>query len=286
MSIIDQMLTKYEINSNEDMRNAMREIYQEIALLGIYSGGFFEKAVFYGGTCLRIFHNLPRFSEDLDFSLLQRDENFDIEKYFKCIINEFEAFGISATIRKKDKKDKISSIETAILNVLANNFQKTIKIKIEVDKNPPLNFVAEPKTLLMPKSFNVSAMTLPNLYASKLHAVLFRSWKTRVKGRDWFDFEWYVKNNIPLNLEHLQHRIRHFGNLSQEYIAENDIKDLLLKKIDEIDLAQAINDVKIFTKHHEELTIWSKDYFKFLVSKICYQQKQDFSHHTPKHRRR
>ena len=282
MSIIKQMLAKYNIISNEDMRNAMREIFQEITLLGLYDSGFFEKATFYGGTCLRIFHNLPRFSEDLDFSLLQKEHNFNIEKYFQGIVNEFEAFGISTKIRKKDKS---GSVETAFLDVAHNKLQKTIKIKIEVDKNPPLHFDTETKTLLMPKSFNIKTMTLPNLYASKLHAVLFRNWKTRVKGRDWFDFEWYVKNSVQLNLEHLCHRIKHFGNISKEYITKKDIQEMLLARINEIDLEQALNDVRIFTKQPKELSMWSKDYFTFLVSKMCYQQEQILTQ-KPKIRKR
>lgn len=285
MSIVKQMLTKYSIISNEDMRNAMREIFQEITLLGLYGGGFFEKATFYGGTCLRIFHNLPRFSEDLDFSLLQMDNNFDIEKYFQSIINEFEAFSIPAKIRKKNKQDRTSSVETAFLDIVTSNLAKVIKIKIEVDKNPPLHFDTETKTLLMPKSFNIKTMTLPNLYASKIHAVLFRNWKMRVKGRDWFDFEWYVKNNVQLNLKHLCHRIKHFGNISKEHITKEYIQELLFAKIDEIDFKQAISDVSIFTKNPEELKIWSNDYFKFLVSKMCYQQEQILQQ-KPKIRRR
>lgn len=289
MSVIEQMLSQYEIVSKEDMHNAMREILQEITLLGLYSGGFFEKATFYGGTCLRIFHNLPRFSEDLDFSLLAKDDNFNIQKYFQCIISEFEALGIQATIRKKEKRDENSSVETAFLDSDISQFQrikeiKAIKIKIEVDKNPPLHFLTETKTLLMPKSFNIKTMSLPNLYASKMHALLFRGWKNRVKGRDWFDFEWYVKHNVQLNLEHLCHRINHFGNVpNKNIITQDDLQKLLLKKIDEIDLQQAIDDIKTFIKNPESLEIWSKDYFKFLVSKMCYQQNLL---HKPKIRKR
>lgn len=279
MNIVEQMLSKYDIISKEDIRNAMRETFQEIALLGLYSGGFFEKATFYGGTCLRIFYNLPRFSEDLDFSLLQKNENFNIENYFRHIIDEFEALGIQITT-KKIKKNENSEVDTAFLNIDMNQFKntqniKSIKIKMDVDKNPPLHFQTEAKTLLMPKSFNIQTMTLPNLYASKMHAFLFRGWKERVKGRDWFDFEWYVKNNVPLNLEHLYYRMKHCGNISSEYITQDEVKELILARIESLDIQRAIDDIRMFIKNPKELEIWDKDYFKFLASKISYQNDDD-----------
>ena len=282
MGIIEQMLTKYFISCKEDVYNAMREVCQQIALFGLCRGNFFEKATFYGGTCLRIFYDLPRFSEDMDFSLLQKDENFNIERYFKDIVDEFEALGIETSIRKKEKKDKNNDIELAFLTIDTNQFKianaygnmAAIKIKIEADKNPPLYFQTEAKTLLMPKSFNVRTMTLPNLYASKIHAFLFRAWKERVKGRDWFDFEWYVKNNVSLNLEHLFHRIRHFGNLQQNHLTKENLQELLLARILELDIQKAIDDIKNYIKNPEELKIWDKDYFKFLVSNISYQQDE------------
>ena len=286
MNIIEQMLKKYEIHSKEDIYNALREIFQEITLLGLYNGGFFEKATFYGGTCLRIFYGLPRFSEDLDCSLLQKDENFNIEKYFGHIVDEFEALGIKVNIAKKIKQN--STVESAFLkndtkiydlSVDAKNFynakeNSVIKIKIEADTNPPLHFETETKMLLLPKSFSITTMTLPNLYAGKIHALLFRDWKMRVKGRDWFDFEWYVKNNVPLNLKHLYYRIKDSGNTTKEYITQNDLQELLLAKIDEVNFEWAIDDAIKFVKNPSELEVWNKDYFRFLVSKIHYQQKR------------
>jgi len=192
MSIIKQMLDGYDITSENDIVNALKEIFQEITLLGLFRGGFFNKAVFYGGSSLRILYGLNRFSEDLDFSLIEKNSNFNIEDYFKHISNEFNAHGVSIELRKKKKKSTSSNIESAFLkndtsihtldiktedlkNILTGiNYHKKIKIKIEVDINPPLNFQTEAKTLLMPVSFNLISMTLPNLYAGKMHAVLCR----------------------------------------------------------------------------------------------------------------
>lgn len=281
---IKQMLAKYNTNSKDKADNAVREICQEIILSGLCDGKFFERAVFYGGTCLRILYDLQRYSEDLDFSLLQKDENFNIERYFEFIVKEFNAYNVKIETKRKQKNEN-SSVESALISINANQFlnsDKIIKIKIDVDKNPPLNFQAENKILLMPKSFILKAMTLPNLYAGKIHAILFRAWKMRVKGRDWFDLEWYVKNDISLNLEHLLCRMRHFGDTDKNYITRENLEALLLAKIDEIDIQKAIDDVKRFIINPKELEIWDKDYFKFLISKMRYQQEQVLLESTEK----
>ena len=84
------MLSRYEIKTNDDYKNALHEVMQQIALAGLYRGGFFEHAAFYGGTCLRIFHQLQRFSEDMDFSLLQPNMEFKLENYFTPIFRKYK----------------------------------------------------------------------------------------------------------------------------------------------------------------------------------------------------
>ncbi|EAJ0057665.1 nucleotidyl transferase AbiEii/AbiGii toxin family protein [Campylobacter jejuni] len=283
MNIIEQMLKKYNPQSETELINALKEIFQEITLLGLYRGGFFNKAAFYGGTSLRILYGLERFSEDLDFSLLEKNKNFDIEKYFPSIVSEFEALGLEISLNKKSKSSD-TNIESAFLkndtsihtlNIEAKGLKnihsgRKIKIKLEVDVNPPLKFQTESKTLLLPMTFNVRTMTLPNLYAGKMHALLFRSWKNRVKGRDWFDFEWYVKNNSPLNLEHLCQRMKESGNFKKDILTKEEFVKLLYNKIDTLDIQQAINEVKGFVKDARVFDFWSKDYFKLLVSKVVF----------------
>lgn len=289
MTIIEQMLSNYEITNESDLINALKEVFQEIALLGLYQGGFFEKAAFYGGTALRILHGLPRFSEDLDFTLLEKNSNFNLEKYFDSIIDEFEALGIKIEIAKKEKKDFASDIASAFLKngtaihtlkIEANNLEnilngvhsgKKLKIKFEVDVNPPLKFQTESKTLLLPKTFNVITMTLPNLYAGKMHAVLCRKWASRVKGRDWFDFEWYVKRNTPLNLTHLQERMYESGDLDKNInLDERLFKEFMYKRIDELDVTAAIKEVSPFIKDKSGFEFWSKEYFKLLVDRVLF----------------
>lgn len=290
MNIVEQMLSNYEITNEADLINALKEVFQEIALLGLYQGGFFEKAAFYGGTALRILHGLPRFSEDLDFTLLEKNDDFDIEQYFSSIIDEFEALGIKIDIAKKEKKNFASDITSAFLkngtsihtlkieaNDLGNILEgihsgKKLKIKFEVDINPPLKFQTESKTLLLPKTFNVITMTLPNLYAGKMHAVLCRKWASRVKGRDWYDFEWYVKKNTPLNLEHLQERMYESGDLDKDIELDEELfKELMDKRINELDVDAAIKEVSPFIKDESGFEFWSKDYFKLLTDKTVFE---------------
>jgi len=288
MNIIEQMLSKYEIESEDALINALKEVYQEIALLGLYRGGFFEKAAFYGGTALRIIHGLDRFSEDLDFTLLQKNTSFDIEAYFPYVIDEFEALGIKMSLHKK-AKSKDSDIESAFLknntsihtlNIEINDLTnildgvhsgKKLKIKFEVDTNPPLKFETTAHTLLLPTTFNIITMTLPNLYAGKLHAVLFRNWKTRVKGRDWYDFEWYVKRGVQINLNHLKERMVESGDFKLEAaLTPQILKELMKNKIETLDINKAKHDVQVFVKDKSRLDPWSKDYFKLLTDRITF----------------
>ena len=186
--IYDNMLSAYGATTEQERRNAIFEVNQQVILAGLYNGGFFDVAAFYGGTCLRIFHGLQRFSEDMDFSLLAPDDKFDFTKYFQPIIDEFAIVGREVEIKKKDKKG-FGKVESAFLkdntDVYDVSFQtdKSIKIKIEVDTQPPLNFRTEQKLLLQPHSFMTRCFTLPDLFAGKMHALVYRGWKNRVIGK-------------------------------------------------------------------------------------------------------
>ena len=272
-TVFDQMLSRYTIQTENDRTNALHEVMQQVALAGLYRAGFFNKAAFYGGTCLRIFHGLPRFSEDLDFSLLQPEKDFSLENYFEAIIDEFKALGREVVISRKEKK-KLSQVESAFLKdtteIYNLSFQTTqsIKIKIEVDTQPPLGFSTEPKLLLLPFSFMVRCYTLPDLFAGKTHALLFRNWKNRVKGRDWYDFEWYVRNDIPLGFEHFLKRAAQTHNFTNETLTPPIFKEMLKKRISETDINLVKNDVRPFIKNQSETDIWTTDYFLQLVDFI------------------
>ena len=268
--IYNLMLSAYEQTTEQQKRNATFEVNQQIILAGLYNGGFFDEAAFYGGTCLRIFHGLQRFSEDMDFSLLAPNKAFDFSRYFQPIIDEFALVGRKVEITKKDKK-AFGKVESAFLkdntDVYDVTFQaeKSVKIKIKVDTQPPLKFNTEQKLLLLPKSFMVRCYTLPNLFAGKMHALLYRTWKNRVKGRDWYDFEWYIRHNTPLDFNHLYERTLQFN---QEDISKELFLEKLKQRFSTADINQVKADVLPFVRNPKELDIWSNDYFLQLASKI------------------
>ncbi len=268
--IYDSMLSRYDLTTEQNNRNAIFEVNQQVILAGLYSGGFFESAAFYGGTCLRIFHGLQRFSEDMDFSLLTQDDAFDFSKYFQPIVDTFALVGREVEIKKKDKKN-FGKVESAFLkdntDVYDVMFQteKSIKIKIEVDTYPPLNFKTEQKLLLQPHSFMTRCFTLPDLLAGKIHALVYRTWKNRVKGRDWYDFEWYVRHNIPLDFAHLAERCKQFND---EDITLEQFKEKLKERLSTADIKQVKEDVLPFVRNPKELDIWSNDYFVQLADMV------------------
>lgn len=271
--IFNQMLSAYDLATEQQRRNATFEVNQQIILAGLYNGGFFNEAAFYGGTCLRIFHGLQRFSEDMDFSLLAPNESFDFTQYFQPIIEQFAIVGREVEIKKKDKKS-FGKVESAFLkdntDVYDITFQteKSIKIKIEVDTQPPLKFNTEQKLLLLPESFMTRCFTLPDLFAGKMHALVYRAWKNRVKGRDWYDFEWYVRHNVPLDFTHLQERVRQFNH---EEVRKEAFLDKLKERLTTSDINQVKTDVMPFLRNPKELDIWSNDYFLQLAQMIKFE---------------
>lgn len=275
-AVFDQMVSRYQIITEADKLNALHEVMQQIALAALNRAGFFENAAFYGGTCLRIFHDLPRFSEDMDFSLLKKDDSFSLEKYFDAIIAEFRAHGREVAITRKTKTAK-TQIESAFLkdNTEIYNIefqvQRTVKIKIEVDKNPPLGFNTEYKLLLLPFSFMTRCFDLPGLFAGKMHAFLFRNWKNRVKGRDWYDMEWYVRNEYKLDFTHLKNRCVQSGHVSENDFTRHEFINLLKERISNTNINRVKDDVKPFVKNVQDLSIWSTDYFINLVDLIKFE---------------
>lgn len=271
--IFNQMLSGYDITTELQKRNAIFEVNQQVILAGLYNGGFFNEAAFYGGTCLRIFHGLQRFSEDMDFSLLAPNENFDFTQYFQPIIDQFALVGREVEIRKKDKKN-FGKVESAFLkdntDVYDITFQteKSVKIKIEVDTQPPLKFKTEQKLLLLPQSFMTRCFTLPTLFAGKMHALVYRAWKNRVKGRDWYDFEWYVRHKISLDFTHLCKRALQFN---QEELDKETFQQKLNERLATADINQVKADVLPFVRNPKELDIWSNDYFLQLAKMIRFE---------------
>jgi len=284
--MIKEWLEEYNSQNEEEFVSALREVMQEITLAGLSRTDFFEKAAFYGGTALRIFYGLDRYSEDLDFSLLQPDSHFLLKPYFNAVIDEFRSLGLTVSITEK-KKTKQTAIDSAFLKaetisqeiVLKDIIKeagvrsnKRLKIKIEVDREPPLNFKTEEQLLIRPFSFYVKCLTKPGLFAGKMHALLFRKWKTRVKGRDWYDLEWYIKKGIPLDVNHFLTRAKETNDWQEDRISNEQIIALLDAKIQSVSFSSIKEDVVRFIPNNEVLNIWSPEYFKELIGKMKFEQ--------------
>lgn len=277
------MLERYNLKTIEEQQNALQEIIQEIVLLGLARGDFFKEAAFYGGTALRIFYGLDRFSEDLDFTAL--DKKFPgFKKYQKNLEMMLSAYGFEFTFMQKEKHFK-SNIDSAFLkgNTSVNLLKigvrfkqhkdSVIKIKLEIDTSPALGFDTEAKLQNEPEPHYIKALNIESLMAGKLHAILFRERKINVKGRDWYDLAWYLNKKISYNYKYLSKKIQqsfkenpdpptHLKSISPE-----NIQLAILKRLDTLDLPATKKDVIRFVKNPASLNIWSHKYFQELITK-------------------
>jgi len=281
---VAQMIKRYQLERLEDYTSALREIIQEIVLLGLWRSKFFEKASFYGGTALRILYGLDRFSEDLDFTLLEQCRDFDLSRYGSALEKELLAFGFDVVLERKNKAIT-SPVQSAFLKADTYNQMLVIrsgeeilqevpkgavlKIKLEVDTDPPSGFSTETKYLLAPIPFAVRVLTLPDLFAGKMHAVLCRRWKSRVKGRDWYDLVWYITYHPKLHLYHLEQRMRQTLDWTgADRLEKKAFSEIIHSSIDKLDVDQARREVKPFVKKPGTLSIWSREFFHDIVSRI------------------
>ena len=281
---VARMMSRYECRRLEDYLRALREILQEIALLGLWRSKFFEKAAFYGGTALRILYGLDRFSEDLDFSLLRRHFDFDLSRYSEALQLEMRGLGFDVTVEGKAKRTG-SAVQSAFIK--SNTLQQLLvieagedvirglpkgqmlQIKIEVDTDPPAGFDTEVKYLLQPIPFSVRAYALPDLFAGKMHALLCRRWKKRVKGRDWYDFVWFISHHPELRLSHLEKRMIQTGDWKERVpLTQALFLQRLHEVIETVDLNQARREVEPFVKSPDVLTVWSREFFHQISPQI------------------
>jgi predicted nucleotidyltransferase component of viral defense system len=283
---ITRMLARYERRRVEDNVRALREILQEIALLGLWRSRFFERAAFYGGTALRILYGMDRYSEDLDFSLLKPAANFDLSRYSDALQKEIRSFGFEATVTRREKNTRspvqsayptvntlqhLLVIETAEEIARAIPRGQVLKIKIEIDTDPPPGFDTETRFLLQPIPFSVRAFSLPDMFAGKMHAVLCRGWKNRVKGRDWYDLVWYAANHPQLRLGHLEQRMIQSGHLKKaEHLNPEVFSATAEKAIERLEVNQARREVEPFVKDPETLTVWSREFFHDVIRRIIF----------------
>jgi predicted nucleotidyltransferase component of viral defense system len=278
-SAIEQMLEKYKCSSLQEHDQALREILQEIALVGLWRGKFFEHAAFYGGTALRIFYGLDRFSEDLDFTLLAPNPNWSWNPFAEVIKNELNSYGFDVSFVEKDKKSQ-SPIKSAFLKtptvqellkigvhsdlLKGMHTEAMIRIKVEIDTNPSSGFKYEQKFLSQPVPVSIRCVNEECLFACKMHTALFRAWKGRVKGRDWYDMVWFIRRKIPLNLE-LYAKLNGYDEaLSRESFIKT-AKD----RIDQLDIPSAIEDIIHYVRDQEVIKkTWSKEFFHHWIDNI------------------
>jgi len=283
---IQAMLNDYHCKTRDDYENAAREIIQDIALLGLWRAKFFEHAAFYGGTALRVLYGMDRYSEDLDFSLLVPNPDFRLGTYGDSLQRELRSFGFHVSFEQpKRSPDRPRTIESAFLktNTLRELLvieakpgilrglhpDKQLKVKLEVDTDPPPGFKTESQYLLRPIPFSVRAYALPDLFAGKLHAVLCRKWKTRVKGRDWYDFAWYVGRRTPVHLSHFEARMRQSGDYTDTTPLTRELMvGLLCEAAEELEVAKARKEVERFLQDRRAVEVWSNDFFRQIANRI------------------
>lgn len=283
-TVIEQMIAQYDVRSEYDRINAMKEVIQEIVLCGLSRAGFFKKAAFYGGTALRMFYGLQRFSEDLDFSLTEKNADFALEDFFPVLTDEVNAYGLDMEIQKKDKI-KQSAVQSAFVKgntrehllifypgeALSGRIdtKEKIKIKFEIDTNPPSGATYQRKFRLLPSPYEVNMYDEGSLFAGKIHAVICRGWKDRVKGRDLYDYVFYLSRHAKVNLSHLRARLVDSGYIEADSSCSiEDVRQMLYDRFDSIDFEQAKADVIPFIKDTESLGIWSADFFKSITESL------------------
>lgn len=286
-NIINQMLSQHESATLTDKKNSIKEVVQEIILCGLSRAGFFQTAAFYGGTALRIFYGLDRFSEDLDFSLMTPDSNFRLDGYLPALEKELLTYGFRFKAESKAKakdSDVLSAFvkgntrEHILLCYADERLAKTIvgseliKVKFEVDTTPPPYAGFMRQFRLLPIPYEINLYDMPSLFAGKMHAVICRAWKNRVKGRDLYDYVFYLARQTPVNLKHLNARLVDSGfEGAGNDMSLDEIKQILFRRFEQIDYAQAKGDVLPFIRNPASLDMWSKEFFQSITETLAGQ---------------
>ena len=277
--MIQDRLNGYACRSTLEEEQALREITQEIVLAGLGRTDFFQHAAFQGGTCLRIFHGLNRFSEDLDFALQTPDAEFALRPYLDALTKELTAYGYVLEMDDRSKANQALRMaflkDDSVGKLLELACRPTVgpsrklRIKLEVDANPPVGATFETTYLDFPFPSAVRVFDPPSLFAGKVHALLCREY---LKGRDWYDFIWYTSRRTPVNYELLAAALMQLGPWQgQDLDIDRDwCVEQLRAKIEETDWPQARGDVRRFLKPDElpSLELWGKEFFLGQTEKL------------------
>lgn len=284
MSAIEEIIKLYNPKTIDENKSILREIIQSIVLVGLSKTDFFKKASFYGGTALRIFYNLNRYSEDLDFTLNYVDDKFTLEPYIESIKNVSKSYGLDLEISVK-KKQVSSPVESAFAKL--NTYQTSInlklnekltkllhkdevlKVKFEIDCEPAVGFKTENRWIDIPEFAPIIVLDEASLFAGKIHAILCRNYKNTVKGRDFYDFLFYVKRGTSPNLEYLKNKLVNTGKISENDLFDIDVlKEMLINRFKQVDFEQVKDDTKRFIINSEDLSYYCSDLFIQMVQKI------------------
>jgi predicted nucleotidyltransferase component of viral defense system len=273
--LIQNRLKTYVTQSADEEEIALKEITQEVVLLGLSQVGFFERAVFQGGTSLRILHRVTRFSEDLDFSLLEPDLEFDIQPVLEAVRERVSSYGYSLEVFGKERGNvhqrflKDDSIRKQLDLQYKIHANKKISIKVEVDVNPPKGAVTQPAFLDFPQDFSIRVHDLPTLFAWKCHALLCRDY---AKGRDWYDFGWYISNKISPNYPYLNAALDQQGPWKGLGIQADGtwLKEALHTRIDAVVWDEAVRDMDRFLLSDQKapLKLWGPDLFHHKANQL------------------
>ena len=275
-NILLNEINKHNPSSIIEIKNALKEVLQKIILSGLGKSNFFNGAVFYGGTSLRVFRNLPRFSEDLDFTLINKDVECDFNNCLLFAKRELESLGINCCIRNKDKSF-LTTVDTRYFEFNLKSLfdisfpiysskiviNELITIKVELERNAFLGGITEMKLLTYPSLTQIRTYSMETLFASKLIAVLNRKWKTRIKGRDYYDYLFYIMQNVKPNMMFLENGLKQFGFIDGNVKYTLDLlKSDLRDKFSSVDFNNAINDVKPFVSNDDRIVqFFNKEIF-------------------------
>ena len=278
IDLIKKKLADYGAVNQLEEEYAVKEILQDIALYGLWRTGFFEVAGFQGGTSLRILYGMERFSEDLDFILKKPDPGFAWPVYLQGMLDCFEEFGLKSQVLNKSRMDQ--RIKKALvkddsichqlnLSFFRNSPKRMQKIKLEIDTDPPAGSGFDYSYLDFPLDFEVCHQDLSSNFSLKIHALLCR---TYLKGRDWYDFNWYLKQGIQVNMPHLQAALLQWGPWADKKIdiSLKWLKQVLLHKATQIDWQDAAKDVQRFLRSSEQhsLSLWSEKFFTHKINGV------------------
>lgn len=276
---IKAKLREFDPADASEQENALQEILQCMVLASLSRAGLFTEAIFHGGTCLRILFGIARFSEDLDFLLKKPDPGFRWKKYLDAVRKDAEMEGIrfetaekeqaEATVRKAWLKTDSIGTELIFTSPFPRMKQRKIRIKLEVDTNPPEGSGIETHFLSFPATAPVTTQDLPSAFATKSHALLCRNY---TKGRDWYDFLWFANRRIKPRLDVLSNALLQQGQWAGTrvdvdkawYLAE------LRNSVAKTDWTRAIEDIRRFITRREQVGLdhWNTEFFLYMVEKM------------------